>query len=149
MVIGTGTHQLKGIEIYRGCPIFYSLGNFVFRDELINFAPHDLFERYHADSSITPEELYILRSRNATVGLEFDPYNYRSVVPVIETDGRRISSVELVPIELGFDDPSKEKGMPYLADNETSEEIYSRLSALSREYGTHLDFDGRRIHIQL
>ena len=101
LVIGTGTHQLKGIEIYRGCPIFYSLGN------------------------------------------------YRSVVPVIETDGRRISSVELVPIELGFDDPSKEKGMPYLADNETSEEIYSRLSALSREYGTHLDFDGRRIHIQL
>ena len=27
-----GPHQLRGIEIYKGKPIFYSLGNFIFRE---------------------------------------------------------------------------------------------------------------------
>jgi len=30
MILGSGPHRLKAIEIYRGRPIFYSLGNFSF-----------------------------------------------------------------------------------------------------------------------
>ena len=30
MVIGSHPHVLQGIEYYNGCPIVYSLGNFVF-----------------------------------------------------------------------------------------------------------------------
>jgi len=29
-VIGAHPHRLQGIEVYRGAPIFYSLGNFIF-----------------------------------------------------------------------------------------------------------------------
>ncbi|GIS80846.1 MAG: hypothetical protein CM1200mP14_24120 [Gammaproteobacteria bacterium] len=32
--VGHGPHQLRGIEIYQGKPIFYSLGNFFFQVEL-------------------------------------------------------------------------------------------------------------------
>lgn len=38
VVVGTGTHQLKAIEIYKVCPIFYSLGNFIFNDEYMKYA---------------------------------------------------------------------------------------------------------------
>ncbi len=33
-VIGHGPHELRGIEIYHGAPIFYSLGNFLLRQKL-------------------------------------------------------------------------------------------------------------------
>lgn len=31
-VVGSGTHQMKGIEFYKDCPIFYCLGNFIFEN---------------------------------------------------------------------------------------------------------------------
>lgn len=36
-VIGGGTHQLKGIELYHDCPIFYCLGNFIFEISMYAF----------------------------------------------------------------------------------------------------------------
>ena len=36
-VIGGGTHQLKGIELYHDCPIFYCLGNFIFKISMYAF----------------------------------------------------------------------------------------------------------------
>ena len=31
--VGHGPHVLRGIEIYKGKPIFYSLSNFIFQNE--------------------------------------------------------------------------------------------------------------------
>lgn len=36
-VIGGGTHQLKGIELYHDCPIFYCLGNFILKISMYAF----------------------------------------------------------------------------------------------------------------
>ena len=44
-VIGTGPHLLRPIEIYKGCPIFYSLGDFVLQLETIARAPADMYEK--------------------------------------------------------------------------------------------------------
>ena len=35
IVLGHGPHLLRGIEVYRGKPIFYSLGNFIFQLDLL------------------------------------------------------------------------------------------------------------------
>jgi poly-gamma-glutamate capsule biosynthesis protein CapA/YwtB (metallophosphatase superfamily) len=40
-VLGHGPHVLKAIEIYRGKPIFYSLGNFCFDVPMSKLAPSD------------------------------------------------------------------------------------------------------------
>lgn len=34
-IVGTGPHLLRPIEIYKGCPIFYSLGDFIIQLETI------------------------------------------------------------------------------------------------------------------
>ncbi|MFC7556997.1 CapA family protein [Pseudoroseomonas wenyumeiae] len=41
MVVGHGPHLLRGMEIYRGKPIFYSLGNFIGQNELVARLPMD------------------------------------------------------------------------------------------------------------
>ncbi|MFR3320639.1 MAG: CapA family protein [Lachnospiraceae bacterium] len=45
-VIGGGTHQLKGIELYHDCPIFYCLGNFIFENQYVRLLPADYMEKY-------------------------------------------------------------------------------------------------------
>jgi len=43
-----GPHNIRGIEIYKGKPIIYSLGNFIFDGEAgIPYAPSEIYERYH------------------------------------------------------------------------------------------------------
>lgn len=143
-VVGTGTHQLKGVEVYRGRPIFYSLGNFMFKEEIMEFAPSDIFERYRVGIDTAPEALYDIRTKNGTTGLCLDPYNYRSVVPVLEFDEHRaLAGVALTPVELNFDADERLKGFPRLAPEAVAQEIFERLRRLSAPYGTRLEMDAQ------
>ena len=47
--IGHGPHQIRGIEVYRGKPIFYSLGDFIFQLDLLEPVASDLYEQYKMD----------------------------------------------------------------------------------------------------
>ena len=40
-----GPHQVRGIELYRGKPIFYSMGSFVYETEYITRLPSESYER--------------------------------------------------------------------------------------------------------
>jgi poly-gamma-glutamate synthesis protein (capsule biosynthesis protein) len=45
MFIGHGPHRLRGIEIYKGRPIFYSLANFIFTENNISPITRDQLEK--------------------------------------------------------------------------------------------------------
>ena len=45
-VLGHGPHLLRPLEIYKNCPIFYSLGDFMLHNESVTFAPEDMYEKY-------------------------------------------------------------------------------------------------------
>ena len=49
LVVGHGPHLLRGLELYKGKPIFYSLGNFIGQNELVAKIPADGYERFRAD----------------------------------------------------------------------------------------------------
>jgi poly-gamma-glutamate synthesis protein (capsule biosynthesis protein) len=42
--VSHGPHILRGIEIYKGKPIFYSLGNFIFENETMLFQPAESYD---------------------------------------------------------------------------------------------------------
>lgn len=135
--IGTGTHQLKGIEVYKNRPIFYSLGNFIFADEYLKYWSADFTEKFGVTSDINSEELWNFRSSNKTTGLEFDEMNYNSIIPIVELSKGKINRLCLYPIELGFDGKNgKSKGYPYLAEENKKIEIVDRIMELSKEYKT-------------
>ena len=54
VVVGHGPHLLRGMEIYRGKPIFYSLGNFVGQNELTYKLPSDSYETFRVDPATPP-----------------------------------------------------------------------------------------------
>lgn len=131
-----GPHQLRGIEIYKGRPIFYSLGNFVFQNETIDPMPSDNYEIQGLPPTALAKDLYDTRFRGGTTGFPSSPVWYESVVAVPEFQGTEVVEIRLYPIDLGQTRPRSQRGTPRLADAETGRKILERITAQSAAFGT-------------
>ena len=136
MFIGHGPHQLRGIEIYEGRPIFYSLGNFIFHDNLTP-VPYAMFERYDVDPREGTEG-----DVNAAMGERFNNRpNFESVITASTFEGGRVSEIRLYPIELRQENRLANRGVPRLAPPETADRILERLQELSAPFGTIIEIE--------
>ena len=139
-VIGHGPHLLRPLEIYRGRPIFYSLGDFVIHNECIPFAPEDMFHKQGLTSDATMRELFCNRSANYTRGLMRDRRMLESVIPYFEMEDGRLTHLELAPIELDFDKKVWQNGNPHIDVNRG---IIERYAEMSKAFGTEIVTDER------
>jgi poly-gamma-glutamate synthesis protein (capsule biosynthesis protein) len=138
MFIGHGPHRLRGIEIYKGKPIFYSLGNFFYQDQLQQPMAEDLYEALHLDPTQTTD---------AELGAKFvdllfdNVVYYQSVIAISKFREGRVSEIRLYPIDLGFTLRNANRGVPRLATPEVARTILERLQRLSQPYGTTISID--------
>jgi poly-gamma-glutamate synthesis protein (capsule biosynthesis protein) len=49
-IFGAGTHELRAVEVYRGAPIFYSLGDFILQLYSVALAPEDFYHKWDLTS---------------------------------------------------------------------------------------------------
>ena len=134
-VLGHGPHLLRPLEIYKGFPIFYSLGDFMLHNESVTFAPEDMYEKYGLTSDDPISEIYRRRSRNYTVGLLTDRRMMEAVIPYFEMEDGKCKKIELFPIELGFGEPRYRLGNPRFAPDRG---ILERYAAMSKPWGTEI-----------
>lgn len=146
---GHGPHQLRGIEIYKGKPIFYSLGNFLFKTSCLERQPAEFFEKYGLGPENTVSEAYVVRSKNWTSGQFANPKCFESIMPRFEVVDGVISEVELIPITLGFNKQLSRKGRAELASIEDGERILQELQQLSEEFGTKIEIRNGRGYIKI
>lgn len=137
-VVVTGPHQLRGVEIYQGRPIFHSLGNFVFHNETIDPVPADHYEKYELPETALISDLYNARYKNGTIGYPAGSVWYQSVIAVPEFHGTQLSELRMYPIDLSQKAPRSQRGTPRLATGETAKAILQRLTDLSAKLGTTL-----------
>jgi poly-gamma-glutamate capsule biosynthesis protein CapA/YwtB (metallophosphatase superfamily) len=133
----SGPHVLRGIELYKGKPIFYSLANFFFQVETHRYTPAEDYTSWGLDSrTIDP-----LAFENK-IGFVKQQRYWRSVAPRITCEGGKVTAVELFPLTLGFDDPADRRGTPRLARGQEAAAILDHLAKLSAPYGTVVEVDG-------
>lgn len=137
-ILGGGTHQLKGIELYHGKPIFYSLGNFIYQNEFVRLLPPEFMSKYNLPYDTEPLEALAVRRSHAKNGGLQSRENYLSVIPYIEMEGDTCTRIELLPISLGADQKRGFKAIPYPANNEETAEIFQVLKRLCSEFGTEI-----------
>jgi poly-gamma-glutamate capsule biosynthesis protein CapA/YwtB (metallophosphatase superfamily) len=140
--VGHGPHMLRGIEIYKGKPIFYSLGNFFFMLETIGPWPSEMYEQQELGPNATPADVMDQWSgteEGGAKGFHKDARFWQSVLPVCRYDGHALRSIDLYPIELGLARPRPQRGVPRLAALEEGREILLNLAALSTPFGTAID----------
>ena len=115
LYLGHGAPRLHGIEIYRGRPIFYDLGNFIFQT-----ATEDGFYDGEVWQSVIAE-------------CRFAGGRFRDV---------RLTPVQLNDRGVGGPADLKTRGRPSIARGAAAASILGRLAELSQAYGTVIESAG-------
>lgn len=138
-VIGHGPHILRGIEIYKNRPIFYSLGNFIFQSETVETLPWDFYEKYKLGPEDNVADALDARTKKDTIGLGANPLVWESVIPFWTMENGELKEIQLYPVELGFGKPRYVRGWPVPAKSAAPLE---KLAELSKHYSTEIVIDG-------
>jgi poly-gamma-glutamate capsule biosynthesis protein CapA/YwtB (metallophosphatase superfamily) len=138
---GHGPHRLRGIEVYKGKPIFYSLGNFMYHCYTLEPQGADVYERSPKltlfESSIA--DLYDSRPTGFGSNVNEEVW-WQSVVAIAKFGPGKLRSIELHPVELGYGTPRPQIGTPRLAHPAVAKKIIDELARLSKPFSTNLQF---------
>jgi poly-gamma-glutamate synthesis protein (capsule biosynthesis protein) len=131
--VGHGPHILRGIEIYKGKPIFYDLGEF--------FREWD----WSCDCNMSPNG-DVTQAENVVRGLEargvVEPVNYESAIALSKFDKGQLQEVRIYPIWGRHDGPISRRGLPMTAPPAIAQRILQRLQKLSEPFGTQIAIEG-------
>ncbi len=140
-IIGHGPHLLRPFEVYKERPIFYSLGDFLLQLENCELAPEEFYAQFNMTSDSSMYELFKVRTRDFTCGLQRESEMMESVISFFEMEDGRLKSVEFMPLELGLGMGHSKIGLPRLAKDNSILERYAEMSA---PYGTKLEIGDRK-----
>lgn len=125
IVIGHGPHRVRGLEIYNGRPIFYSLGHFAYGTE---------------GAQIERE-----RTLDAQLGDEW----WEGLLVTATYDGGELLKLEIVPLDLAGHGPAGVRGVPAQAEGERGQAILRRFSTLSAALGTAVQIDDQGLRARV
>jgi poly-gamma-glutamate synthesis protein (capsule biosynthesis protein) len=140
LFVGHGPHVLRGIEMYKGKPIFYSLGDFIFQNETVLRLPHENYATYRLGDTAQVSDFNAARYSNDTRGFPTQREIWESVVAVPTWRGEELVSLELHPITLGFGKAPAVRGRPMLADKVLGKKIIDDLIERSKPFGTTVEW---------
>jgi poly-gamma-glutamate capsule biosynthesis protein CapA/YwtB (metallophosphatase superfamily) len=138
VVVGSGPHVLRGIEIYKGKVILYSLGNFIFENWIMVPQPEEFYERYGLGPEALPSEAYDARSDHGRRDEPSNPLYWQTVVARLTFHDGRPAVVTLTPATTGFGKRPPDQGYPEVPDLKKSTEILEHLRELSEPFGTKI-----------
>jgi poly-gamma-glutamate capsule biosynthesis protein CapA/YwtB (metallophosphatase superfamily) len=138
VVAGHGSHTPLGIEIYKGKPIFYSLGNFVFQNDTVPFFPSEAYERFDLGPEATASDFIDARTGGGKKGHAAYAGFWENIAVQCTYKGHKLTEMRVHPVEQGFGLPAAQRGRPVLATGETAEKILARMARLSKAFGTDI-----------
>ena len=152
--VGHGPHVLRGIEVYRDAPIFYSLGNFLMQNETVRFLPPEMYEQYDLGGEAMPADVFDARvfdEDGSRTGFLGDSAFWESVLPVCTFDAEtgNLTEIQLYPLDLGYEKPRSQRGRPVLASGETATTILEDVIDLSAPYDTPIVLEDDRAYVEL
>jgi poly-gamma-glutamate synthesis protein (capsule biosynthesis protein) len=129
---------LRGIEIYKGKPILYSLGDFIFQNETLLRLPSENYEPFDLGANSHVNDFNDARYDFDKTGFPADPLIWEAVVAVPRFRGRRLMELALHPITLGHGRPRSVRGRPLAAEGELAAKILGDITRLSQPMGTRI-----------
>jgi poly-gamma-glutamate synthesis protein (capsule biosynthesis protein) len=139
--VGHGQHHLMPIEIYRGKPILYGLGNFIWSD-IQEPLGADMHERSRArvarafpdPARATEADLTALWNAASFT----DERVFQSVIAECRFAGGRLAEIRLHPVDLRYGERLTRSGLPRPAEPGAAAAILDRLRRLSEPLGTRI-----------
>ena len=138
---GTGPHLVRGIEIYKGKPIFYGLGQFFHELNWQLLAPSDRPGLTLAEANEKFWDGYGGSLGGPGTGIKHI-LNSEAIIAVTKYDKGLLQEVRIYPTEGRNELSQADSGLPRLAGPAQAKSILERLQRLSAPYGTKIDIDG-------
>lgn len=138
MFVGHGPHVLRGVEIYKGKPILYSLGDFIFQNETLLRLPSENYEPYGLGADKHVNDFNDARYDFDKRGFPADRMIWEAVVAVPKFRGEQLTELALHPITLGYGESRSVRGRPLFAEGELGGKILGDIVKLSSEMGTKI-----------
>ena len=136
VVIGHGPHELRGIELYKEGLIFYSIGNYIFQTETVEYQPWDAYINKSMPLDTKVGAYMNERSANGTRGYGTMPEIWNAIMPSWTMEDGKITEVKLYTVDLHMEKNRAQKGLPEL---NYSEKWLQYLADLSKPYGTEIE----------
>ena len=139
VILGHGSHELRGLEIYKNAPIFYGLNEFILHNEMQEVQPFEFYERVHQEPS---KYDYVglgmdLRSKGGTRGLSADRKAWEAVAASVSMKDHEVKEVRVYPISLGFELSRAQRGWPVIDKSGKILDYFCQLS--NNQYGTQFE----------
>jgi hypothetical protein len=128
MFVVHGPHVVRGIEIYKGKPIFYGMGEFYYQWQHMDSA---LLSGSWPQNGRTDDSTVDVR---VSAGLR--PINFESMVAQTKFDKGKLVEIRLYPTSGAWDGPVSQLGLPRQAPPELAQKILTRVQGLSKPLGT-------------
>ena len=141
--VTAGTHNLGPIEVYRGKPVFYGMGNFFWSD-LQEPLSADLYHHQAVGSLLTRAFEHPERATDAdlTAVYEAEEFAHEWVFETMLTrstyEGGRLAEIAIHPVWLRYGERLTRSGIPQAASPERADHILKWLQHASEPYGTKI-----------
>lgn len=129
--VGHGVQLLRGVEIYKGKPIFYGLGEFIREPQWTLGAMMGTVDV----NPMTTVQAFAREFGGSSQYLE-------SMVAVSHYTDGKLTEIRLYPVELGADRLDSKLGIPRMAPTDLGRKILERVQMLSQELGTTIEIVG-------
>jgi len=134
MFVGHGVHTIRGVEIYKGKPIFYGLSNFCFY----------MNSPIGSDQANGAGDLTRAERSQANVdrlGLSHQD-NMEALLAATRFEDGKLAEVRIYPADVGKGyRPVSKIGIPLTPAPEVAREILEKVQRLSRPFGTNMTIE--------
>lgn len=154
--VAQGVHTIKGVEIYKGKPIFYGVSNFVFQSAIMpegkGKAPPVPGREVSADGAGAPEG-FGRRAKsddpNGPVVGDHETQGFWQLKPNLEAllvtshfEAGKLAEVKIYPVDLGQTPrPGSQVGIPRRPTPEVARKILAELLEYSKPFGTKISIE--------
>jgi poly-gamma-glutamate synthesis protein (capsule biosynthesis protein) len=137
VVAGHGNHLLRGIEIYKGKPIFYGLASFVFAGQPAGLNMGGEPRLLSAPGPGGPPSAQSVRPAVAGGTLTM----WESIFATTTWEGGKLKEVRIYPLDLNAAG-TKPKGVASFASGDLAKKILEEVRAASKPFGTNVQIEG-------
>lgn len=130
-----GPHKVKAIELFKGRPIFYSMGDFVYEAPHITRFPAETYEQRGLPPDAAFAQLAATRSPAAKLDRR---QTYEGLAAEITLAQGAVTRLRLIPLDLQFHAASEDRGRPRLAAPALGRDIIARAVKASKPFGTRI-----------
>jgi len=138
VILGGGPHSFRGIEIYKGRPVFYGMGVFFIKGE-IKALQETVFHMF-PDANGNPP---VPKPPERSVRPNGNPSSwYDGIVAVTDFDSGKAKTVRIYPLDVGNTYEPSRRGIPHLADAANARRILAALQKDSAKFLTTISIVG-------